>query len=287
MDAQMRQLLRDEAPPSFRAFLATLSTPASGNVHVSSFNHLQAERLELWAKPEEVDAWLTDMSGDGLLQRIQFLQGLTASTMALGMLSEHAPYPSVCVCPCIGCSHPYDAGGCQHAESAPLAFLRAPLRGPQKELAEALHASLLHMSLCVSLLNWKGGEGAASLLESLSEEAPEGTKTGDWVMGCIAGGSGWRCSLLPLLGIVDNCCRTFPKAAHTATALLSLVVSRRPAPSLCLLDPEPTCHALFLLLSDAAVPPRRLEGGGRRAGASARRAARRPGQPGHQPAAPG
>jgi hypothetical protein len=251
MDEELKAGLRQLAPPSFQAFVSSLSSPPCGDPADSGFHHIQAEHMEVWAKPEEVDAFLRDVSVGARSLRVDFLQQLTAATMALGQLSlDHAPYPAVCVCPCHGCSFCYDNGDCQHADSPPLVRLPAPLRGARKELAEAVHSALLHMSLAVSLLNWRGGAGAASLLESMSEEAPAGMPTGHWAMNCIASGQGWRCSLPPILGIVDNCCRTFPKAAHTATALLSLIVSRRPSPSLCVLDPEPTCHAIFLLLSD-------------------------------------
>jgi hypothetical protein len=240
-----KECLRQMAPTSFQAFVSALSGPTTTG-DVSGFHHVQAEHIEAWAKPEEVDTFLMTSGAHRM-----FLRLLTSSTLKLGQLSiDHAPYPNVCVCPCMGCNFCYDNGGCEHDDSPPLVRLTVPLRGRRKELAEALHSALLHLTLAVSLLNWRGGAGAALLLESLSEEAPAGVPTRRFVTDCIRTDQGWRCALLPILGIVDNCCRTFPKAAHAAAALMSLIVTRRPAPSLCVLDPEPTCHALFLLLSD-------------------------------------
>ncbi len=60
--------------------------------------------------------------------------------------------------PCIGCSLPFDAGGCSHADSPPR--VKPRLVGAVAELADAAHATQLHLALALGLLTW-GAAGEA------------------------------------------------------------------------------------------------------------------------------
>ena len=106
------------------------------------------------------------------------------------------------------------------------------------------HRHALFGMLMVSLLKWPCeadtplAHGQDRLLDLIAEEPPpEAPSVQEWIGECVANGRMWSVPLGMVLGVVDNCCEPFPKAAFTAAALMSLAVSRRPAAALWLLDP--------------------------------------------------
>lgn len=56
---------------------------------------------------------------------------------------------------------------------------------------------------------------------------------------------------LLLIGVLDNCAAPFPKSAHLAAPALSLLVSRRPAVALSMLDPNTLSSAIYKYIGES------------------------------------
>ena len=98
------------------------------------------------------------------------------------------------------------------------------------------------MSLAVSILAWDHPDLAQTkqrLVDRLLDECiPTDMSVPDYFVDRIK--QGLPPHPVPLLvGAVDNCTSVFPKCAHSAVMLLSLLVSQRPANLFFLLDPKP------------------------------------------------
>ena len=94
-------------------------------------------------------------------------------------------------------------------------------------------------------------EGQERLAGLLLEEAPPGQATQAWLLAQIGIQRGHAIPLL--VGLVDNCYMAFPKVAHLAASLLSILTARRPAAALCTLDPLMLTRALVDYLGEVAT----------------------------------
>jgi hypothetical protein len=142
---------------------------------------------------------------------------------------------------CTACNTCYDVGGCSHEGMAPKMPL--PRKGNVGEAIHKLaHSTLQLMTLVTSLLNFPDVPGKDRLVDLLAPEPPAGAKTQEWCLQEMEAGR--LMGVHSLVGVVDNCSSPLPKCAHAAVSLLGLLVARRPARVLCLMDPEPTTKAL-------------------------------------------
>jgi len=126
------------------------------------------------------------------------------------------------------------------------------------------HFAIGFTAIAVQLLGYDATED--HLLGCLVREKPAGISHIDWVLGirqtippCISvrySGlfrdmpPGNETTVLPvvLLGLIDNCSSPYPKLAMNGTSLLSMLLSRRPAAVISLLDPIQLSGALYKYL---------------------------------------
>jgi hypothetical protein len=123
---------------------------------------------------------------------------------------------------------------------------------PKKERAagDHLHVAVCLLSIAIALLTWNtssGDErvivGQHSLLDIFIQADIEGH------MSSVDRITSGRHPLLPMLvGVLDNCTIVFPRCAHLAISLFSLILAKCPSTALSVLDPEPFIEALYSYL---------------------------------------
>lgn len=157
---------------------------------------------------------------------------------------------AVVVSSCLGCNLVFDQmGGCAHThQGAPPHLELGPAPGSDEadgtiNTKMLLHKAVASEQLVLSLLTWERpecpelGEAQDMLLNALAEEGPPGADPARLAVAAIMAG-GLPSPLFTLVGVVDNCPNHFPKAAHLAIALLSLIVAARPAAAFAQLDAD-------------------------------------------------
>jgi len=161
--------------------------------------------------------------------------GRSASLTALPCLRAVSFGDAVCVLPCIGCSTPYDAGGCRHEGTPPR--VKPPRVGTAAELADSVHEAHLRLTLAISLLTWRAPADSDLLLDCFLQLPPSGVDPREWADTHLQRGDYLLALPMLLSDAVSSCARTLPKLASLSMALLSVIVSRRPEAALSTLKP--------------------------------------------------
>jgi hypothetical protein len=264
IETRVVEAIRALAPSSLEAFIAGLERDLPSELN---HTHLLAERLDVWVTDDDVGA-LFAYNEAAHLRRLSFVKNFTAATCSLGMQAKELKSRSgetICVLSCTACNTPYDAGTHLCHEGSTVTKLHIDeMRLPgtaARDGSRSAHSALLYLAVVVGLLKWPCAADSATahgqdrLLDLLVEEPPPETASVQrWMVDCLLGGEMWRVPLPVILGVVDNCCAPLPKAAYLAMALMSLVVARRPAATLSLLDPIPTAGTVYVNFLTTRLP---------------------------------
>lgn len=143
---------------------------------------------------------------------------------------------------CLGCNTLLDSGNCQHPGPRPI--VKLPLR--RDDIKIVLHQTTILLEVASKLATMdltlirSDSEHAAFDVDMLIDLAapvlPVGVDPVKHVTNLSSRGPEHTPILLGLVGLLDECSVTFPKSAHTAAGLLSLIIARRPATALSYLD---------------------------------------------------
>lgn len=264
--SEQEWLLKHSAPPSLAELVeprivgpdAVFAQLASAGM--ATITHMLINDLPVWCDARMVVDFLSDPSQvENLLLNVEEA-ALGVGMSCQGMHSHMGIHPyTIFVHPCLGCNTVYEVSvdTCLHPHSAPRRGM--PLTPSNLPLLHNVHKFQALASLICSLLRWPGKDASAAelegvelLLDKLAIEAPAGVSPARFIISEVQAGR--NPLIVQLVGIVDNCHNAFPQCAHTAVALLSLIVARRPAASLCLLDPQPVIDSLYEYLG--ALSPR-------------------------------
>ena len=205
----------------------------------ASMEHLFVDQLFSWASDQQMIDVLSSR------ERCHVLVSKCNNTITqLGMFTKHMlemRFKPRCLwyASCIGCNTPHDVDGGSCRKGKP-ADAPEPVPIDDSEVSSRLHTALITMYSMVHLLTHEESDILASLIVN---EAPAGLSQLEWTMQNAAD-PGSLPSLPLLIGILDNCSQTFPKAAQVSAALIGLIVCRRPATALLQLDPETAAPAL-------------------------------------------
>eukprot|EP00978_Attheya_sp_CCMP212_P000150 scaffold285_cov58-Attheya_sp.AAC.3 len=251
MSEVLRGYLRNIAPSQMDDLWDFESSFHTGG-GAASMCHMLADFVGEWTSQEDISLFLaSEPRCQALVKQLSF------NTMWLGMgvqqVTGSAQFHGkfMFIAPCVGCNTPYDAGGCEHANTPD----RMELNNDQ--IRTFLHRSILTLQVVCELLA-RELEQADTLVRLLVVDVPAETTPMDWTTAQCQSGNIELLSTNNLVGVLDNCSDCLPKASMLAAAALSLIVSRRPAVALSLLDPEPLAGALhkyfvsiFRLLSNS------------------------------------
>jgi hypothetical protein len=137
---------------------------------------------------------------------------------------------------CLGCDTVYDNGGHEHDGSSAKHWITPTSDARSRQMCTLLHKAMGYLSIAIGILSWECLDNSAlsicqdNLLNTMTQVSYEGI--------IPAGLERNALPLLPLLnGIIDNCTVKFPRCAHHAVSLFSIVLARRPSTSLSILDP--------------------------------------------------
>ena len=122
--------------------------------------HRLAESLDLWASPDEVSAFANGAAQHCHDSRRLFLQELTLCTIDItcttGKLFSEAKEASMLTCP--GCVRVFDGGDCALDDTMTMSVYN----GPPVKLGNLVHATILCMTVAVSVLHWQTAQGLSS-----------------------------------------------------------------------------------------------------------------------------
>jgi hypothetical protein len=239
--------VRNTAPSSLHACVQDLvAGQLPRGPENRNYQHWHMEYIAKWASDADVRRVLAD---NDLLKSLA--AKLATLTMTLGELCEDLG-PATLILPCLGCNTCCDQtpSGSGHHHDHPELPPRVPVDPRQRRLIDAACLALKLMALTVSLLLWPQPEeedaphaaGQHRLLDYLVPEVPAGVDIMRFAMDEFAAGR--PPAIAMLVGAADNCAIPLPKCAHAAVSVVSIIVSRRPAAALRLLDPQPTCAML-------------------------------------------
>ncbi|KAL7544176.1 hypothetical protein ACHAWF_007549 [Thalassiosira exigua] len=193
---------------------------------IAQLAHIQSENLEWWVTKEEVSELLNDDERLG-----QLVGEFASKCLSLGMTCQShnaqlVANNSIFVNPgCPGCNNPYDAGGCQHVGSPN----RLPMLNP--DVNKLVHETLVMLSVINYLLVEDHLNSTNKLALKLAVKIEDGFSPDPML------NVGREVPPITLvLGLMDNCSRAFPKVAHYAAGLLSLLIVTNPASAFSCLD---------------------------------------------------
>jgi hypothetical protein len=193
--------------------------------------HNLADHLDLWASSDEISDLLLD--NDRLQSLVIRLYGSSIFIGQFCQASSGSNNPRVLVvASCDGCNTPYDAGNCQHPSSPP----RAQFMDPQVSLH--VHLTVVTLSIISQLLTKSNADKLVLLLarEMPSKCAVSHEKKVEWIQKCH---NSLKPNVLPaLVALIDNCSNAFPKAGQLGAGVMSLIICRRPAVALAMLEPD-------------------------------------------------
>ena len=189
--------------------------------------HILAENLESWASNEEIDDFLSD---DARLQKMLDLMAKFAETVGKECENNKmTEKEGIVFVPmgCAGCSTPHDASLVSSTEKVKL--IQCEYYGP-------LHICIIIMTVVGQLLTRKNSD---KLLMIMSKDTREDhylniAGSQEEIVNAYRSKPG-EYTLAMLIGLIDNC-HCFPKACHLAAGILSLIICRRPATSLHLVN---------------------------------------------------
>jgi len=129
-----------------------------------------------------------------------------------------------------------------------------------ERLQKELHTCNCLLSGIISLLKWKSANatiqnGQDYLVDSIVGDPSDTEAVWEAFDNIVVKGNLTTFKvpgLLGLVGLVDNCFRTFPRCAHLATTVISFCVTYSPSSSLSQLDPDSLLQALIEYVSDIA-----------------------------------
>jgi hypothetical protein len=110
-------------------------------------------------------------------------------------------------------------------------------------VCQLLHKSVITLSIIIQLLARPNSDVLSKLM---ALEAPTGSNPPLWTL--TEHLAGRDCPAVHLLGLLGNCSSTFRKVAHLTAAAMSLIVCRRPAVALSVMDGGALANALHLYL---------------------------------------
>lgn len=235
-DAQLLAMLRTSGP-GFIRFLAEQTTPEL-RVPSDMLVHTFVEQLEDWATDVDLAPFLA--YPDRLERLARSVAQLALQVAATVKKWARAQGRCTGVLPCVGCNTPFDSGGCAHEGQ--------PDKRKLPSKSGEMHTLSVLMALATRLLTWPLGPSSTELAagqHALSilfvSDPPKGCATKAeqlaWIAACHASqAERHKASAAVLIELIDACSLTLPKVANHAAALLSVLLSRRPAVALSGLD---------------------------------------------------
>jgi hypothetical protein len=227
---QVQALCRGSRPTRIDELWERQQLSSHSNNTAMCTEHLLADHLDLWASSNEISDLLLD---NDRLQNL--VNQLYESSVFIGQFCQARPSSEsplvLVVASCDQCNTPYDLGSCQHPNSPPRTTLIEP------QVSVHVHLTVITLSIIANLLT---KSNADKLVLLLTRERPGSVITQTQLMEWLQEGLvSKKPYVLPaLVGLIDNCSNAFPKAGQLAAGVVSLIICRRPAVALAMLDAD-------------------------------------------------